>query len=126
MSVVPWALRYEAGLAAATRRGEPFSLLKNRWLKLLREGRVCYAQWEDSGPYIYDDRRYVFGADDSRPKNHQAHNAGLDVSAAVRDFLGFSGLNNDENRVDWQFVDDDDVPDGPWKRVVTRRQVSWH
>jgi hypothetical protein len=43
----------------------------------------------------------------------------------VRDCLGLAGLNNDENKVDWQFVDDDDVPDGPWKRVVTTRQVSW-
>src|SRR5207253_109675 len=45
MGVVPWARRYGAELAAATSRGDPFSLLKNRWLKLLRAGRVCYAQW---------------------------------------------------------------------------------
>ena len=82
-------------------------------------------QWEDTGPYTYADRRYVFGADDLRPKSKQARNAGLDVSPAVRDCLGFAGLNNDENTVDWQFVDDTDLPDGPWKRVVTKRQVSW-
>jgi hypothetical protein len=124
-SVVPWASDYEAELAAATRRGDPFSLLKNRWIRLVHAGRVCYAQWEDSGPYVYDDARYVFGADDPRPANHLAHDAGIDVSPAVRDCLGFVGLNNDENKVDWQFVSDEDVPDGPWKRVVTTRQVHW-
>jgi hypothetical protein len=123
--VVPWASQYEAELAAAATRGQPLSLLKNRWIRLIRDGSVCYAQWEDSGPYVYNDRRYVFGGDDPRPRNRQAHAAGLDVSPALRDCLGFVGLNNDENKVDWQFVDDGDVPDGPWKRVVTTRQVSW-
>jgi hypothetical protein len=125
MRVVPWARRDAAKADAARRRGKPFSLLKNRWLRLSRAGRVCYAQWEDSGPYVYDDARYVFGPDDRRPRNRLARNAGLDVSPAVRDCLGFAGLNNDENRVGWQFVSANDVPDGPWKRVVTIRQVFW-
>jgi hypothetical protein len=123
--VVPWASQYEAELTDATTRGQPFSLLKNRWIRLIRNGNICYAQWEDSGPYVYDDRQYVFGGDDPRPRNGRARGAGLDVSPALRDCLGFVGLNNDENKVDWQFVDDEDVPDGPWTRVVTTRQVSW-
>ena len=124
-TVVPWAGRYQSALAEHAARHVPFSLLKNRWLQLRHDDRVCYAQWEDSGPYVYDDAGYVFGADDRRPRNTRANAAGLDVSPAVRDCLGFPGLNDAESRVDWRFVDDEDVPDGPWKRVVTPRQVFW-
>jgi hypothetical protein len=49
----------------------------------------------------------------------------MDVSPALRDCLGFTGLNNDENTVDWRFVDDAQVPPGPWRRLVTTRQVFW-
>jgi hypothetical protein len=125
MQVVPWARDYEPQLRRAARRGEPFSLLKNRWVKLMHRGRGCYAQWEDSGPYVYDDARYVFGAGDRRPRNRLANGAGLDVSPAVRDCLGFDGLNDAESKVDWQFVEARQVPRGPWKRVVTTRQVYW-
>ena len=124
-SVVPWASDRQGELAASKRRGQPFSLLKNRWIKLMRNGWVCYAQWEDSGPYVYDDAAYVFGSDDRRPRNRLANRAGIDVSPAVRDCLGFKGLNNDRNKVDWQFVDRAAVPKGPWLRVVTTRQIFW-
>jgi len=124
--VVPWAADYRSELAAAARAGRPFSLLKNRWLRIgANNGRDCYAQWEDSGPYVYDDAAYVFGASDVGPRSRRARNAGIDVSPAVRDCLGFAGLNDDENVVDWQFVEERDVPPGPWKRVVTTRQVFW-
>jgi hypothetical protein len=49
----------------------------------------------------------------------------MDVSPAVRDCLGFVGLDTDTNKVDWQFVEAAQVPDGPWKRVVITRQVYW-
>ncbi len=125
MEVVPWAAEYASEVSAYRRRGRPFSLLKNRWVKLMRAGRACYAQWEDTGPYVYDDAAYVFGAGDRRPRNRRARSAGIDVSPAVRDCLAFRGRNNAENRVDWQFVNAGDVPAGPWRRVVTTRQVSW-
>jgi hypothetical protein len=124
-TVVPWAAADASQLAASARTGQPFSLLKNHWVKITHRKRVCYAQWEDSGPYVYDDAAYVFGAGDRRPRSRLANNAGMDVSPAVRDCLGFSGLNNDENTVDWQFVAARAVPAGPWKRVVTTRQVFW-
>lgn len=103
--------------------GERESMLKNRWVRLSKDGRTCYGQWEDAGPFLYDDARYVFG--EERPKNRQANSAGLDVSPALRDCLGFDGLDNAENRVDWQFVDEPDVPDGPWKQIVTTSGVTW-
>jgi hypothetical protein len=125
MRVVPWARAYAPQLALAARNGDSVSLLKNRWARIVHGGRVCYAQWEDSGPYVYDDAAYVFGHDDRRPLNRRAHQAGMDVSPAVRDCLGFVGLDTDTNKVDWQFVEATQVPDGPWKRVVTKSQVYW-
>ena len=125
LRVVPWAPRYAGRLALFEKRQRPFSVLKNRWVKLMRDGRVCYAQWEDAGPYLYDDAAYVFGANDHRPRSRPARNAGMDVSPAVRDCLAFRGLNNDENKLAWQFVEAENVPPGPWRQVVTTRQVFW-
>ncbi|MFN8559128.1 MAG: hypothetical protein U0531_17915 [Dehalococcoidia bacterium] len=115
--VVPWA--------GEKVWGPRESMLKNRWIKIIKSGRTCYAQWEDSGPYVYDDLAYVFGAGDPRPRSTLANNAGMDVSPAVRDCLGFSGINNADNKVDWQFVDAADVPAGPWKQNLTTSQVNW-
>jgi hypothetical protein len=74
---------------------------------------------------VYGDAGYVFGAADQRPRSQLAHNTGMDVSPALRDCLGFSGLNNDRNTVDWHFVDIGEVPRGPWRLIVTTRQVFW-
>jgi hypothetical protein len=125
LQVVPWARQYAGQLASFEKRQRPFSVLKNRWVKLMRNGRICYAQWEDTGPYVYDDAAYVFGANDPRPRSRLARNAGMDVSPAVRDCLAFRGLNNDENKLAWQFVDAEHVPPGPWRRALTTRQVFW-
>jgi len=127
--VVPWAAQAAPALAAAARAGTPYSLMKNRWVEVTHVAagrrRACYGQVEDAGPYVYDDSRYVFGADDARPRSATAASAGMDVSPALRDCLGFTGLNNDENTVDWRFVDAALVPPGPWRAVVTTRQVFW-
>jgi hypothetical protein len=103
--------------------GKLESMMKNRWVKLTRNGVTCYGQIEDAGPYQYDDYVYVFGT--STPKSKLANNAGLDVSPALRDCLKFNGWNNDENKVDWQFVEAKDVPAGPWKIIVTTSQINW-
>jgi hypothetical protein len=95
------------------RTGE--SLLKNRWVKITTNGRTAYAQWEDVGPFETDDFDYVFGV--ARPK----YDVGIDVSPAVRDFLEIGG----KGLVSWQFVDEQDVPDGPWKLVVTTSGPNW-
>jgi hypothetical protein len=108
-----------AGPASSKSWGPRESVCKNRWVMVQKNGRVCYAQWEDVGPFTSDDAGYVFGT--AEPKNHKNHGAGLDVSPAVRDELSLSGMDT----VDWKFVNDDDVPQGPWKQVVTKTQVSW-
>jgi hypothetical protein len=103
--------------------GSQEQMLKNRWVRMQKGANVCYAQWEDAGPFVYDDWQYVFGT--APPKNRQANGAGMDVSPATRDCLGFQGIDNAENRVDWQFVDDANVPVGPWKQIVITSQVYW-
>lgn len=103
--------------------GTQESMLKNRWIRVSKGDAVCYGQWEDAGPFLYNDAAYVFGAD--RPKNREANHAGMDVSPALRDCLHFNGPDNAENMVDWQFLDATDVPDGPWRRIVTTSGVTW-
>lgn len=118
--VIPWAL----DPAYAPLVDDPSaSLMKNRWVVLRKDGRVCYGQIQDAGPGEYRDAAYVFGSDDRRPANARYNGAGLDVSPALNGCLGFADLNGDGDRVDWAFVDDADVPAGPWTRIVTDSPV---
>jgi hypothetical protein len=87
------------------------SILKNKWVRIVNGDKVVYAQWEDVGPFGEDDNEYVFG--DSKPSEPRA---GIDLSPATADYLGIDG----RGPVDWQFVDEIDVPDGPWRQTVTR------
>ena len=85
------------------------SVCHNRWLAIHYNGRVCYAQWSDCGPFKTNDGAYVFGS--SRPANTKNAGAGVDISPAVRDFLQLSS----GGKCDWRFVDLHEVGDGPWK-----------
>ena len=89
-------------------RGDGISVCKGRWIAIHWRGRICYAQWEDVGPFEIDHWQYVFG--DQAPRPNRNHDAGIDLSPAVRDFLG---LRSGE-RVQWRFVDTRQVPPGPW------------
>jgi hypothetical protein len=99
---IPW---YRRGLSP---------LLKNRWVKIRRAGRSCYAQWQDVGPCNEDDFDFVFG-DANKPRNTFDAKAGLDVSPAVWHFLGMK----DNTLTSWRFVDAVDVPAGPWTEIIT-------
>ena len=92
------------------------SIVKNRWIAVGANGNICYAQWQDVGPAETDDFEYVFGS--ASPKNNFS---GLDVSPATRDCLEMG----DRQKVWWQFVKDSDVPDGPWKKIVTTSGINW-
>jgi len=94
------------------------SMCKNRWIAIRKGRKVAYAQWEDAGPFGVDDVAYVFGS--SVPKNKVNKRAGLDVSPAVRDYLKLSDIDV----VAWRFVEFSEVPDGPWKEVVTTTQIN--
>lgn len=95
------------------------SMCKNQWVRISKGSVVVYAQWEDSGPFQYDDTAYVFGT--AQPQNTLNENAGIDVSPAVNDYLGLNGMD----AVNWQFVPATEVPDGPWKDIITTSQIFW-
>ena len=89
------------------------SWCKNIWIKIVTANKVAYAQWEDVGPYLEDDVDYVFG--NSEPRNTFGSKAGIDVSPAVANYLGLA----DVDLVYWELVHYNQVPQGPWKDIVT-------
>jgi hypothetical protein len=105
--------------------GQGQSVCWHHWIAVRKGNRTCYAQWEDCGPFRTDHFQYVFG--NERPKPNLNHGAGLDVSPAVRDYLGLQPTDV----TDWQFVNTQDVPAGPWRSygennhfVIARRQAE--
>ncbi len=98
--VVPWFREAYQGPGVST--------CKDRWVAIRKGDRVAYAQWEDAGPFRTDHWQYVFGND--RPKPNLNKGAGLDVSPAVRDYLGLKPTDV----TDWRFVEFSEVPRGPW------------
>jgi hypothetical protein len=106
--VVPWFIE-------CFRRPDQ-SVCKGRWLEIRHGLKACYAQWEDVGPFHTDSAAYVFG--DGRPSSNVNHGAGIDVSPAVRDYLGLGPID----LVDWRFVDQAELPVGPWS-LYNRPQI---
>ena len=101
-------------------RGDGISVCKGHWIAIHHEGKVCYAQWEDVGPFETDHWQYVFGKESARPNRNQA--AGIDLSPAVRDYLDLrSGA-----AVEWRFADDREVPRGPWKNWSRESALPRH
>jgi hypothetical protein len=109
-SIIPWFNQ------AFVRDGH--SVLKDRWIAIRKGDRVCYAQWEDVGPFQVDHWQYVFG--DEMPRPNVNHNAGIDLSPAVRDYLEMSGMD----QCDWKFVEAKEIPEGPWKYRDNSKLVS--
>ncbi len=99
--VIPWFKQ------AYTEPGK--SVCHHRWVAVRKGNRTCYAQWEDCGPFRTDHFQYVF--QNEKPKPNLNHGAGLDVSPAVRDYLGLQPTDV----TDWQFVEVREVPPGPWR-----------
>jgi TonB family protein len=117
LTVIPWFKQVHA---------EPGrSVCKGRWVAIRKADRICYAQWEDCGPFRTDHFQYVF--QNERPTPNASHGAGLSVSPAVRDHLGLAPTDV----ADWRFVDVSAVPPGPWRNygennhfVIARRQLE--
>jgi hypothetical protein len=101
--VVPWFKEAYQGPAV--------SVCKDHWVAIRKDNKVVYAQWEDAGPFRTDHWQYVFG--NERPKPNLNKGAGLDVSPAVRDYLGLQSTDV----TDWKFVDASEVPRGPWAKL---------
>jgi len=92
-------------------QGPGVSVCKGRWVAIRKGNRTVYAQWEDAGPFRTDHWEYVLG--NERPKPNLNKGAGLDVSPAVRDYLGLQ----DTDVTDWKFVEFSEVPPGPWAKL---------
>jgi TonB family protein len=115
--VIPWFKRVHA---------EPGqSVCKDRWVAIRKANRICYAQWEDCGPFRTDQFQYVFQNERLTPNANNG--AGLSVSPAVRDYLDLAPTDV----ADWRFVEVSDVPLGPWRNygennqfVIARRQLE--
>ena len=108
--VIPWFARY---------RPEPGkTVCKGRWVQIFRGGRYCFAQWEDCGPWETEDWNYVFG--NKPPRTKQNGGAGIDLSPAIRDYLGLKS----GDKVHWRFVESGQVPYGPWKRYGMQNASS--
>ncbi len=100
-SVIPWFNRVKPDPGQTSCKG--------RWIKIVQNKKVCYAQWEDCGPFFTDDYEYIFK--NQKPKNTQNKNAGLDISPAVRDYMKIKS----GSVVHWRFIDFSEVPKvGPW------------
>jgi hypothetical protein len=108
--LIPWFK------SSFVRDGE--SVCKDHWLAIRHGNRICYAQWEDVGPFRVDRWQYVFG--NELPLANRNHNAGLDVSPSVRDYLGMCGMDV----CDWKFVDLQEVPNGPWALYGNNNTVA--
>ncbi len=100
--VIPWFKR------EFERPGK--SVCHGRWVAIRKGDRIAYAQWEDCGPFRTDHWQYVFGKE--APKPNINGGAALDVSPAVRDYLGLSG----RDVCDWKFVEFHEIPFGPWSK----------
>lgn len=128
--------------------GDNRSMVKGRWARIrYKGGDWVYAQWLDAGPYHYDDTDYIFGDGTTKPRNQnpaygQEPYAGIDLSPSVMLKMGvvdpnsMAGWEKDtwnkwgtsitDGSIEWQFVDDADVPNGPWKRVVADNETHWN
>src|SRR5215470_665620 len=104
--VVPWFRE--------TYQGPAVSTCKDRWIAIRKGNRTAYAQWEDAGPFRTDHWQYVFGSE--RPKPNLNKGAGLDVSPAVRDYLGLK----ETDVTGWRVVDSSEVPRGPGADLVEK------
>lgn len=103
--VIPWFHRYKPKPGKSTCHG--------RWVQIFTNRKICYAQWSDCGPFNTNDYNYVFGK--AQPKTTKNHSAGIDISPAVRDFLGVGNMV----KVHWRFIESSQVPRGPWSLYGT-------
>jgi hypothetical protein len=125
----------ELCLEASGNKPSAGSWCKNTWAAVTLNGRTVYAQIEDVGPAFEesaageDDVSYVFHGATPRntqiaARSHDSDNAGagIDLSPAVRDYLlpgNQDGEGGTYRGASWHFVQTADVPDGPWKQLVT-------
>ncbi len=114
---------------AMSPRGEyEESAFKNRWIQVnLRLGsliRTVFVQWQDVGPLYTDDCKYVFGGERPRQERTGDVESALDLSPAAFKYL-VGDLSIGQLKTEWRFVDDVEVPPGPWTKNITTAGPDW-
>jgi|GEM_PF-1204236 len=121
-----------------TQVSQSTSLVKNRWIEVKYKNKTCYGQWEDCGPVASDhlecdDFAYVFGnaQQPSITPTKENFKPALDVSPSMSDCLGMDAPNDlvfghTDDYTSWRFIDEADVPAGPWKEIGTTSQIDWN
>lgn len=105
------------------------SALKNRWVQISLGSKTVYAQINETGPFATgaeseNDCTYVFSTANRRPKNQFDLKAGIDISPATALALGFN-FDAGYSKVNWRFVDFEDVKPGPWTEIITTSSPYW-
>ena len=104
------------------------SAFKNRWIQVnLRLGsliRTVFVQWQDVGPLYTDDCKYVFGGERPRQERTGDVESALDLSPAAFKYL-VGDLSIGQLKTEWRFVDDVEVPPGPWTKNITTAGPDW-
>jgi len=95
------------------------SYVKNRWIKVDYNWKTAYGQWEDVWPLLENDFEYVFWK--WKVKNTFGLKAWIDISPEFASYLWFKWSWN----VNWNFVPEYCVPDGNWKKIVTKNNITW-
>ena len=91
----------------------------------------------EKGKSVFQDENFIKLSENCNPNNLKEAfdengkttnlGAGLDVSPAVRDYLQEQVSSpNGSFTSNWQFVDEKDVPEGLWKKVVTKSGTCWN
>jgi hypothetical protein len=95
------------------------SIVKNRWVKIISNWKISFAQWEDVGPLLEDDFDYVFW--NKSPKNTFWLKAWIDLSPDLADslWIDWSGI------VSWQFIPDYCVSKGDFSKTKTYSNINW-
>ena len=95
------------------------SIVKNRWVKIIANWKIAFAQWEDVGPLEENDFEYVFW--DSTPKNTFWLKAWIDLSPKLASYLGidWSWI------VDWNFIPEYCVNNKIFKEKITNSNINW-
>ena len=95
--------------------------LKNRWVQLQKDGVPVMAR--SRTPVRRSTTTPPTSSATPVPRTPGSTAPASTSRPALNGCLGFSQLNGASDRVDWRFVEQSDVPAGPWTRIITTNPV---
>ena len=91
--------------------------MKNRWVKLMKDGRTCYGQIAGCRARRVPRLGLRLRQQRCAPGQQALRRRGHGCLARTERLPELRRPNGEGDRVDWQFVEEADVPNGPWKKV---------